>query len=178
MQQIPSPIDRLPLDPIPEPRDQVKRLMLAIGMLIDGVVDQKPETFHPYLKHSVMMAEANVVVLGTSCQRPLLIREGLAVANAVTCDLVIVRASDKPGHATFDAKLLGDDRLLLAYSVWIPRPTGTAWLIPSVGEGPCVRLEQDGLSIEEDPPYLDWADKHRGLEFGAEMLGIAVAGWF
>ncbi|WP_265587212.1 hypothetical protein [Sphingomicrobium arenosum] len=152
--------------------------MLAIGMLIDGVVDQKPETFHPYLKHSVMLAEANVVVLGTSCQRPLLIREGLAVANAVTCDLVISRASDKPGHATFDAKLQGDDRLFLAYRVWISRPTGTAWLIPSAGEGPCIRLEQDGLKIEEDPPYLDWADKYRGLEFGAEILGIAVAGWF
>ncbi|WP_265562480.1 hypothetical protein [Sphingomicrobium arenosum] len=171
-------VARLALDPIPEPRAKVKWLMYATTMLVDGHVDLEPQHWFPYLENSFFLGEANLVIIGTGCQRPLVLREAMAVAAAVTGDLLIVRSHEGPRQASFDVKVIGDDRLFCAYQLWIPRPTGTAWLIPTVGEGPCIRLEQSGLRVEQEPPYLDWADRWRGIEHGAEFLSVAVQGWF
>lgn len=171
-------VTRLPLNPIPEPHRKVKWLMHATTMLVDGHADLEPGHWYHGLKNSIFLGEANLVVIGTACQRPLGLREGMAVAQAVTADLLVVRSHEGPRQASFDVKLIGDDRLFCGYQLWIPRPTGTAWLIPTVGEGPCIRLEQSGLEVEQEPPYLDWADRWRGLEHGSEFLSVAVQGWF
>lgn len=168
----------LDLDPVPPPRVQATRLMLATALKIEGYLDQDPTEFHPALENSMMMPEANLVIVGTGCSRPLVTREAMAIAEAVECDLIIVRASETPGRASYDVKLRGTHRPYIAHKLWIPRPTGTGWLIPSVGEGDGIRLGQDGLTAQFDPPYEDWVDRHRGLEHGAEFLSIAVQGWF
>ncbi|MCJ7420436.1 hypothetical protein [Sphingomicrobium astaxanthinifaciens] len=178
MNTLPQELARLKLEPTPEPCAQAKRLMLATGSIIDGFLDQDPTSLSPLLEHNYFLPEANLLIVGTGCRRPLVTREAILVSSAVESDLLIVRANDRPGRATFDVKLLASELVLFAYQLWIPQPTGTAWLVPSVGEGPCVRLEQEGLIVEQHPPYLDWADRHRGILFGAEYLSIAAQGWF
>jgi hypothetical protein len=66
------------VDPIPEPHVQVRRLMLATSLLIDGHLDKEPERFHPHLRNCFIAPQAGIVIAGTRCPRPMMARE---VAN-------------------------------------------------------------------------------------------------
>ena len=178
MTAIPHDLRELDLEPTPEPHILAKYLMYAIASKIDGYLDQDPTSFSPLLEHNFYLPEANLVIVGTSCSRPLVTREAMLVTEAVGANLLIVRSSDTPGRASFDVRLSGGDCIFVAYRLWIPRPTGTGYLVPSVGDAPCLRLEQTGLEVEMTPPYETWAERYIGLEHGAEYLSVATQGWF
>lgn len=166
------------LDPIPEPPVQIRRLMLALGTILDGYIDQDPQHWHPSLEHSMVVPGADIVLAGTRCRRPLVCREVGNIARAVDRDAIIVRAADEPKHATFDILLRHVERPFLGYRLWMRQPLGSAWLIPTGGERTFVRLDGLGLELSLEAPFDDEIDAYCGLKAGAEYLSIAVKGWF
>lgn len=166
------------LQPVPAPPMQVWRLMLATTALIDGFVDQAPMDFHPALENSMIMPQAGIMLTGTRCGTPLLVREVRNIARAVDRDAIIVRAAPDPTLATFDVMLSGVQRPFLGYRVWIRQPMGCAWFVPTAGEASFIRLDPEGLEVSQTAPYVDEVDRHRGLEAGREFLSVAVSGWF
>lgn len=167
------------VEPIPEPRALIQRSMLAASMLIDGPVDTQPARFQPYLANTYLMPQAAVVIGGTLCRRPLVLREFADVCRPSCLDGVLVRLHDEQSSAvTFDVKMAGDDRMLCAYRLWMPQPSGSAWLVPSAGSGPFARFDPLGIEFGDTPPFSSEADRFAGCKFGAEFMAVATKGWF
>ena len=168
------------VDPIPEPREQAKRLMLAVALIVDGFLDQNPKRFQPYLENCFFMPEAGLIVGGTFCRRPVVLREFADVCRASELDGILVRLPEVsiPALVTFDLKQAHNDRMLCVYRLWLEQPGASAWLIPTAGSGPFVRLDPLGLEIGDRPPFSCEVERFRGLKFGSEFLSVAVQGWF
>lgn len=166
--------------PIPEPREQAKRLMLATALLVDGFLDQNPKRFQPYLANCFLMPEADLIIGGTFCGRPVVLREFADVCRASELDGILVRFPEEsePARVTFDIKQAHNDRMLCAYRLWIEQPAGSAWLIPTAGLGPFVRLDPLGLEINDRAPFDCEIERYRGCKFAAEFLSVATQGWF
>jgi hypothetical protein len=155
-----------------------RRLMLATSMVVDGPVDLNPERSDKRLVHCLYMGQASLIIVGTACRRPLLLREVAKINAAANLDVVLVRAEDNAAQATFDLKLVGEKRMLCAYRMWMPRPSEAAWLVPTAGEDRYIRLTPLGLEARSAAPFADEAERHIGLVRGAEFLSVAVQGWF
>lgn len=167
------------VDPIPEPRIQIQRMMLATAMCVDGFVDRNPGRLQPYLSGTYLMPDAHLLLAGTLCRRPLVIREFANVCRAAGLDGIIVRLLDERVSAvTFDVMQAGADRMLCVYRLWLPQPNGAAWLVPTAGEGSYVRVDPLGLEFVDEPPFSCEIDRYRGCRFGAEFMAIATQGWF
>lgn len=166
--------------PIPEPREQAKRLMLATALLVDGFLERDPKRFQPYLENCFLMPEAGLIVGGTFCGRPVVLREFADVCRASELDGILVRFPEEaePARATFDIKQAHNDRMLCVYRLWLEQPGGSAWLIPTAGSGPFVRLDPLGLEIGDRAPFDCEIERYRGCKFGAEFLSVATQGWF
>lgn len=167
-----------PVDAIPEPRVRIRRLMQATALVVEGLVDTGAGRVDPRLEHCLYMPQANLIVAGTGCQWPLLIREALDVSAAADRDVLIVRGEEGRAQATFDLKKADADGLFCAYRMWMPRPSEAAWLIPSGEEQRFIRITPLGLEVTERAPYSDGLERHVGLVRGAEFLSVAVQGWF
>jgi hypothetical protein len=168
------------VDPIPEPRIQIQRMMLATATCVDGFVDTNPGRIQPYLRGTYLMPDAHILLAGTLCRRPVVMREFADVCRAADLDGIIVRLLDeRVSVPTFDVKQAGNDRMLCVYWLWIRQPGGVAWLVPTAGEnGPYVRLDPLGLGFVDQPPFDDDVDRHRGCRFGTEFMAVATQGWF
>jgi hypothetical protein len=159
-----KPITGLELDPIPPAPEQLQRLMLATTVLVDGHVEPMPERSHPALTNSLVMPLAGLILVGTRCDRPMMIREVRNVANGFGRDAIIVRAKEAIGHAS--------------YRLWIAPLSGSTWLIPSAGETTYIRLGAFGVEAVGQAPFLDEVERHRGIRHATELLSVAVRGWF
>lgn len=170
----------LVVDPIPEPFIQVRRLMMATSMLIDGYVETKPEHVHPHLRNCFLAPQAGIIIAGTRCARPLLTREIINVGKAVERDAIVVRlGDDRDGdHVTFDVHPYGSDERMLGYRLWMPQPVGPAWLIPTAGEATFVRFDPHGIDISDEQPFADCFDRQRGLVWASQFMSVATKGWF
>ena len=167
------------VEPIPQPRVLIQRSMRATSMLIDGPVDTQPERFQRYLANTFLMPQAAVLIGGTMCRRPLVLREFANVCRPSCLDGVLVRLHDEePTSVTFDVKAAGDDRMLCAYRLWMPQPSGPAWLIPSAGSGPFVRFDSLGMEFSDTAPFAGEPDRNAGCQFGANFIAVATKGWF
>lgn len=166
------------LDPVPEPRALVRRLMLATSMVVDGPLETKPERFDPRLANCLYMPQASLIIGGTGCGRPLLLREAGDLSAAASLNVLIVRAGDVLDRVTFDFQAVGADRPLCAYRMWMPRPSQAAWLIPTAGEAHFVRLTPLGLNVINRAPFADADERRLGLVRGDEFLSVATKGWF
>lgn len=167
------------VNPIPAGRLQIRRMMLATSLLIDGPVDQNPERLQPYLANTLLMPNAHLLIGGSLCRRPLVLREFANVCRAAQQDGVLVRLRHvDSADVSFDVKIAGDDRMLCAYILWMPRLAESAWLIPTAGSLPSVRLDPSGLEISDLPPFDCAAEKARGIQHASEYLSIALLGWF
>ena len=135
--------------PIPEPREQAKRLMLATAVLVDGFLDQDPKRFQPYLENCFLMSGADLIIGGTFCGRPVMLREFADVCRASELDGILVRFPDEPEPArvTFDIKQAHNDRMLCVYRLWIEQPGGMV----EVGH------DGNGFSFDNETP------RHRAL---------------
>lgn len=167
-----------PVDPLPEPRIKVRRLMQATALALEGLIDTRPGEVDQRLEHCLYAPQASVIIAGTSCPRPLLLREAADVSAAANLDVLIVRGQDNTAKATFDVKKAGMGDMFCAYRLWMPRPSEAGWLIPAAGEDLFVRITPLGLEIYDRAPFADSAERHVGLVRGAEFLSVAVKGWF
>lgn len=168
----------IPLEPVPEARTVVRRLMLATSLVVDGPLETKPERFDPRLANCLYMPHASLLITGTGCERPLLLREGSDLSAAADLNVLIVRTGNNLDRVSFDFQGVGDDRVLCAYRMWMPRPSEAAWLIPSAGEERFLRLTPLGLEVVDQAPFADAGERRLGLIRGQEFLSVAVKGWF
>jgi hypothetical protein len=168
----------IPLDPMPEPRAAVRRLMLATALVIDGPLETQPERFDGRLANCLYMPQAGLIIGGTGCERPLLLREAADMSAAAGLNILIVRTGNTPDRVTFDYQRVGEDRALCVYRMWMPLPSEAAWLIPSAGEERFLRLTPLGLEIFDRAPFADAGERHLGLVRGKEFLSVATKGWF
>jgi hypothetical protein len=166
------------VDPIPAPREKVRRLMLATSLAIEGLVDTAPEEVDPRLANCIYMSQADLIIVGTACSRPLLLREAADISAAADKDVLIARAEEGRAYASFDVKRAGSETVLCAYRMWMLRPSEAAWLVPVAGEGRYVRLSPLGMEPHDSAPFTtDW-ERRKGLAHARMFLSVAVQGWF
>lgn len=165
------------LDPIPEPRRTARSLASAIALTIGGPVDDTPQRLHSSLRHGLLMEGARVFIVGTGCGRPLMQREACDISAAMSVDVVVARCGEAVSKMTFDAKLLGEDRLVEGLRLWKDDPALGYWLVPALGAGPCLRLEPTGLGLANDPPFENEIERWRGLKYANEFLSTVVKGF-
>lgn len=167
-----------PVDPVPAPRVQVKRLMLATSVVIEGLVDHQPDRTDPRLANCLYMNQAGVIIMGTACRRPMMLREAADISAAADQDVLVVRPDESADYATFDLKRADFDPILCGYRMWMTWPSEGAWLIPAAGEEQHVRMTPIGLEVHDRAPFIsDW-ERRKGLAHAREFLSTAVQGWF
>jgi hypothetical protein len=166
------------LDPLPEPRAVIRRLMLATSLVVDGPLEVKPDRFDPRLTNCLYMPQARLLIGGTGCSWPLLLREAVDISAAAELDVLIIRTGGDPDQVSFDFQATGADHPLCAYRMWMPRPSEAACLIPSAGEERFLRLTPLGLEVVEQAPFADADARRLGLTRGKEFLSVATKGWF
>lgn len=166
------------VDPIPAPREKARRLMLATSIAIEGLVDSAPNLVDPRLANCLYMSQADLIIVGTACSRPLLLREAADISAAAGKDVLIVRADEGRAYASFDVKRAGADTVLCAYRMWMLRPSEAAWLVPVAGEGCHLLLSPLGVELHHAAPFAtDW-ERRKGLAHEREFLSVATQGWF
>jgi hypothetical protein len=147
-------------------------------MIIDGPLDSAPERFDERLANCLYMPQADLLILGTACKRPLLLDEAVELSNAANTDALIVRWSAEAARCTFDVKKVGADGVFCALRLWMPRPGGQPWLIPTAGEAWALSLSPMGAEVSHRPPFVDDAERRSGLVQGSRYLSVALNGWF
>lgn len=166
-----------PVDTIPEPREKVRLLMLSTSVVVEGLVDPKPCRTDPRLANCLYMNQASLIIMGTACRRPLMLREAADISAAADLDVLVVRQDEGEGLASFDFKSVNHD-ILCAHRLWMPSLTGSAWLIPTVGEALAVRVTSMGLEVHARMPFADDGERQQGLARGRAYLSVAAQGWF
>lgn len=166
------------LPPLPEPRRQVRWHMQALSMLVDGPVDLQPQLTDSRLANSMLMSQASLLILGTACRRPLLLREAEELTNASDLDVIVVRFDDRDQELSFDIRLQHIEPLLCCYRLWMERTGGPAWLVPTAGEDLFLKITPLGLMMDPRAPFEDDDRRRFGLKRGSDFLSIATRGWF
>ena len=105
--------------------------------------------------------DARVMVIATSCDRPLFYRECEVLAQFARKDLVLIRFDPHQG-ASFDVLLEGSQIWQCNYLAW--RLAGDdLWLIPAQTEGPFFRLSEQGLDTFQGAPYDSGCQRYAGI---------------
>lgn len=167
-----------PVEPVPEPRAKVKRLMIATSVVIEGLVDHQPGRTDPRLANCLYMNQAGVIIAGTACRRPMMLREAADISAAADQDVLVVRPDESTAYATFDLKRADFDTMLCGYRMWMTWPSESAWLIPTAGEMEHVRMTPVGLEVHDKAPFANDWERRKGLAHATEFLSVAVQGWF
>lgn len=163
--------------PLPQPHGSTKRLMHALAILVDGFADQSPERYNASLKHSILLPEASLIILGTAFYRPLFLDAASALSLTLSTDVIVARSGEAISKMSFDVQLVENPRILTGYRVWKDNPEEGSWLVPSAGAGKCIRLDRNGLELGDEAPFHDEIGRWRGITFGNEFLSTIVTGW-
>ena len=139
------------------------RRMEALAAVIDGPIDVAPERRDPLFAGCLLMWQADLLLVGTSCRRPLVFAEAERLAEYSGRDLVMLRYDAERG-TTVDLYLQSRADWLVRYQTW--RQGGDMWLIPDASDGPFIRADMCGLKLEEAAPFADAEDRARGLNHG------------
>ena len=105
--------------------------------------------------------DAEVVVIGTSCERPLFYHECEVLAQFSRKDIVLLRFDPLEG-VSFDVLLEGSQAWQCNYLAW-RRDAGDFWLIPAHTEGPFFRLSEKGLETFQGAPYESGYQRYAGI---------------
>lgn len=111
-------------EPIPAVRAQVLRTMLSVSMAVDGFVDTDPGRHQSELANCYLMPQAGLLLGGTLCRRPLVMREFADVCRSGRHDGIMVRLLGDPSSlvATFDVHQANADAMHWAYRMWMSVP--------------------------------------------------------
>lgn len=145
---------------LPPSGNAVVSRMRTFATAIGGLVDTAAAVRDPMLAGCVVMPYAGLVLAGTACRRPLIFREGDAVARHSRLDLVLLRFDAERG-VTFDIRLQQRFDWLCHHVAW--RRDGDLWLIPEAGADPFIRVTAWGLEIEVEPPFVSADERASGI---------------
>ena len=107
-----------------------------------------------------------------------MLREAADISAAADQGVLVVRSDERDAYASFDLKLTTVDGMLCGYRMWMPTPSGSAWVIPMAGDEQYVRITPLGLEVYTKPPFADASERQAGLAHGKAFLSVAVQGWF
>ncbi|MXO67182.1 hypothetical protein [Altericroceibacterium endophyticum] len=136
----------------------VQRRIQKCTMAIGAMIHTRRE---PWLAGCAVAPFAGFVMTGTSCNRPLLLPEGRALAELTGHDALLLR-HDAIRGTSFDMLLRDHEDWLFGYVAWRRRGS-ELWLIPTAGEGAFIRATGRGLVKETDAPFLDADERRRGI---------------
>ena len=89
---------------LPTPMWPVIRRMEALAVAIDGAIDIAPEARDPLFVGCLVLSQADLLIAGTSCRRPLVFAKTERLAQYSGRDLVLLRYDPDRG-TTFDLYL-------------------------------------------------------------------------
>lgn len=150
----------LDAEALPMPSWPVMRRMGALAAAIDGPIDVGPGDRDPKLAGCLLLWQADLLIAGTACRRPLVFAEAERLAQYSGRDLALLRYDAERG-TTFDLFLQSRADWLVRYQAW--RRDGDLWLIPDAGHGPFVRAGIFGPELEDAAPFAGAEDRARGL---------------
>ena len=116
-------------------------------------------------------ADAGVVVIATSCDRPLFYHECEVLAHFSHKDLALMRFDPLEG-GSFDVLLEGGQVWQCNYFAW-RREGDDLWLSPAHTEGPFFRLSGNGLQTFQGAPYESGYQRHAGIMRAVETPSFA-----
>ena len=156
--------ERQPL--LPRPSNVVKSQVFGLARLIDNQVDLSPVGRTLIDAGCVHMPLARLVILGTSCARPLLRDEADQIGQLLGCDMLLLRCEVGQG-ISLDVRLTHKDGWLEGYLPWFSNHE--LWLVPNdpalnpieVAGGLFERPHYPFASLEARSAGLDAA--HRAL---------------
>lgn len=151
---------------LPTPMWPVMRGMEALAVAIDGPIDIAPEARDPLFVGCLVLSQADLLIAGTSCRRPLVLAKTERLAQYSGRDLVLLRYDPDRG-TTFDLYLQIRADWLVRHQAW--RPDGDLWLVPDAGHGPFVRAGMFGRELEDAVPFHDADDRACGLNQGRSL---------
>lgn len=140
---------------------------------INGLVDPMAAKRDPILTGCVVMPYAGIALAGTSTRRPLLFREGELLKEHSGLDIVLLRFDVERG-ASFDILSGALAHWLCRYVVW--HDNGETWLVPEKGEGPYVHTTSYGLHFQDEPPFMDSAERDAAIMRAIESPSPAGRG--
>lgn len=142
------------IGPLPRPRDSVTRAMASIAVEIGGLVDIDPGLRDEALDGGLLLPAAAVLVVGTTCHRPIGFCEARAVGERTGLDIMLLRFDAY--NVSFDTYFPGQRTWLVHCLRW--RREGDVWFVPAVGAGQYVRARFDGLELVYEAPFVEPAD--------------------
>lgn len=127
-----------------------------------GLVTVETARFDERIRGGFFESEdAEVVVIATSCDRPLFYHECEVLAQFSQKDLVLLRFDPLEG-ASFDVLLEGSQTWQCDYLVW-RRKGEDLWLVPAHTEGPFFRLSETGIETFQGAPYESGYQRYAGI---------------
>ena len=146
---------------MPPTSRRVLNRMGALAEAIGGGIDRDAGRHDPLLGGTIVLPEANLVIAGTNCRRPLLLPEALLIAQASMHDVVMLRFDVDRG-ASFDLFLREGRDVKCCHFAWRSRGSDL-WFIPASGEGTCIRASRQGLILEKWPPFVVPEQREAGI---------------
>ena len=122
---------------------------------------------------AVLLKDRQLILAGTPCDPPLF-RDAMSNAAAATgADVVLVHHGLHPEalnpvqfsvlvHMSREPQLFED--MILYF-----HPADGYWLVPS-GKGPFVALEEEGLRVDFEPPFVTFHERCEGICQAAAMI--------
>jgi hypothetical protein len=140
---------------------QVVRRMNAFQETMGARLDLSARLCHPLFTNTLVMPSANLVLAGTSCSRPMYLREGALLADVSQSDVLFLRFDPDRG-TTFDVLLRDAQGWLCGFVAW-RRRDGDLWLIPEVGRERFICTSAWGLEYKLDPPFTSEWERGAGI---------------
>lgn len=152
------------------PAYDTKEKMMALAALIDVPIEIWPARTGVLPAGCWWLPQAQLVLCGTACARPMLFDECGRSRTATALSGPIVRDQSAAAlHTRYTFDLWHESRWHVRHLLWILEG-GSGWPIPHLGGGPYLRLSQWGPDHTDVAPFSDLQDRFAALDRAADYL--------
>jgi hypothetical protein len=126
---------------------------------------------------SMHLNDVGLIIGGTPCTVPLFRSAMERAALDTRCDVLIARHGTHPevlDAVMWDVIIWSGDCLVSVNDLVLYAGMDDGyWLVPS-GQGPHIRMAQDGLHLEAEPPFITWHQRCEGVCEAARRIIAAT----
>ncbi|MCW2416133.1 hypothetical protein [Sphingobium sp. B8D3D] len=139
----------------------MKSQVFGLARLIDSQVDLSATGRALIDAGCVHMPLARLVIVGTSCARPLLREEADQISQLLSCDMLLLRCEAGQG-ASLDVRLTHKNSWLTGYLPWMSE--NALWLVPP-SDSTLLPIEvAGGLFERPHHPFVSAQARSAGLD--------------
>lgn len=128
---------------------------------------------------AVHLVDQKLILAGTPCDEPLFRKAMHSAAAATGADVLVVHHGLHPealNPVRFSALVhISREPYLFENMILYHHPADGYWLVPTA-KGPFVTLEEDGLRVDFEPPFVTFHERSEGVCTAAAMIVRATAG--